>query len=116
MACSSGFSLACCYSGPAQCNAAASVAYKINITVATVCKGITGFIDCRAAWARRLQEVARPRPVQAPARDQCRRPPAVPAPPKPADADGTLRSAQGSPKHASKPECEDRSTPMARRP
>ena len=53
---------------------------KFNITVATVYKGIIGFVDCRAARARRLREVARPRPVQAPARDQCRRPPAVPAP------------------------------------
>ena len=54
---------------------------KFNISVATVYKGTTGFIDCSAARARLLREVARPRPVQAPARDQCRCPPAVPAPP-----------------------------------
>ena len=73
---------------------------KFNITVATVYQGITGFIDCRAALARRLLEVARPRQVQAPASDQCLCLPAVPAPPQPANADGTLRSAQGSQKHA----------------
>ena len=83
----SGFSPACCYSGPVQCPAGASVAYKFSITAATVYKGITGFIDCRAARARRLREDARPRPLQALARGQWRRPPAVPAPPQPADAE-----------------------------
>ena len=81
-----------------------------NITVATEYKGITGLIDCRTALARLLQEVARPLPVQAPASDQCRRPPAVPVPPQPANADGTCLSVQGSPKHASKPECKGRSS------
>ena len=38
----SGFSPACCYSGPVQCPAGASVAYKFSITAATVYKGITG--------------------------------------------------------------------------
>ena len=81
-----GFGLACCFSWPVQCPAAAPVVYKFSITAATVYKGITGFIDCRAARARRLLEVARPRPVQALARGQCRRPPAVLAPPQPANA------------------------------
>ena len=76
----SGFSPACCYSGPVQCPAGAPVAYKFSITAATVYTGITGFIDCRAARARRLLEFARLRPVQAPASDQCRRPPVMPAP------------------------------------
>ena len=39
-----------------------------------------------------------------------RRPPAVQAPPKPAEAHGTRRSAQGSPKHASTPEGAHRSS------
>ena len=50
------FSPACCYSGPVQCPAGAPVAYKFSITAATVYKGITGFIDCRAARARRPSE------------------------------------------------------------
>ena len=50
---------------------------KFKITVATVYQGLTGFIDCRAVRARRLRELARLRMVQAPACDQCRRPPAV---------------------------------------
>ena len=58
------FSLACCFSRPVRCHAAAPVAYKLSITAATVYKGITGYIDCRAALARLLQEVACPRPVQ----------------------------------------------------
>ena len=66
-------------------------------------------MDSRAARARRLLEVARPCPAQAPACRNCRHPPTVPAPPQPANADGTRRSAQGSPKHASKPEGEHRS-------
>ena len=82
-----GFGLACCFSWPVQCPAAAPVVYKFSITAATVYKGITGFIDCRAARARRLREDARPRPLQALARGQWRRPPAVPAPPQPADAE-----------------------------
>ena len=81
-----GFSLACCFSWPVQCPAAAPVVYKFSITAATVYKGITGFIDCRAARARRLLEVARQRPVQALALCQCLRPPTVPAQPQPANA------------------------------
>ena len=51
----SGFSC-CCFSGPVPCPAGPPVAYKFSITAATVYKSITGFIDCRAALARRLQE------------------------------------------------------------
>ena len=53
-----------------------------SITVVTVYQGITELIDGRAARARRLQEVARQRQVQAPARGQCRRPPKPMAPVK----------------------------------
>ena len=108
-----GFSPACCFSGPVQCPAAAPVAYEFSITAATVYKGITGFSDCRAARARWQREVACPLPVQTLARGQCRRPPAVPASaasPQPANADGTRRSAQGSPKHASMPDGDDQSS------
>ena len=97
------FSLACCFSRPVRCHAAAPVAYKLSITAATVYKGITGYIDCRAALARLLQEVAAWLPVHALFR--------VPAPPQPANADGTCQSAQGSPKHASMPHCDDQSSP-----
>ena len=81
------FSLACCFSGPVQCPAGAPVAYKFSIAASTVYKGITGFIDCRAAQARLLLEDAGPRPLQALARGQCLRPPAVPAQPQPANAE-----------------------------
>ena len=67
-------------------------------------------IDSRAALARLLLEVARPRPVQALASGQCRRPGAVQAHPQTTDADGTCRSAQGSQKNVSKPDGEDQSS------
>ena len=73
-------------------------------------KGITGFIDRRVEQARLLLEVAHPRPVQAPASSQCQPPPEVPAHCSPANADDTSQSAQGSLKHASKPEGKDRSS------
>ena len=49
---------------------------------------------------------ARARPLPAPASGAC----AAPTRLEPANADGTRRSAQGSPKHASKPGGEDRSS------
>ena len=67
-------------------------------------KGITGFIDSRAGCCGRLPARAlfrRSPAASAGARPRCWRPPAMLAPPQPTDADGTRRSAQGSPKHAS---------------
>ena len=90
--------------------------FSSTVKTTAVYQGKWGFIDSRAALARRLRkvarprQVARPRPIQAPARGHRRPPPALPAPPQPADADGTHRIAQGSPKHASEPKDEDRSS------
>ena len=80
-----------------QCNAwlQRPLATKFKIPAATVYRGITAFIDSKAARARRLREVARTRPIQAPDSGAG------------ADADGTCPSAVGSPKRTeleSKPE------------
>ena len=77
---------------------------KYNITVATVtlqsCPGKAVAGGCPSATGSGTSPEAVPAPA------------AVPAPPQPASADGARRSAQRSPKHASKPELggEDRSS------
>ena len=94
-----GFSPACCFSGPVQCPATAPVAYKI--TVATVyTKVCQDSLTAELSW----QGGCGPPAAIAGFCPRCRR--------RPANAVGTCRSAQGSPKHASEPklEGEDRSS------
>ena len=93
------FSLAYYFSGRVQCPAAAPVAYRVQHYCSY---RLPGFIDSRAARARRLWEIKSPLPVQAPASGQCRRLPTVSAQPQPADADGTSRSAHEIPRQSPK--------------
>ena len=106
-------SSACCFSRPVQCPAAAPFAYKIQQYYKNCCsipRNNRVLFDNGFFWAMLVREIARQRPVQTPTSGHCRRPPALPAPLQPADADGTCRSAQRSPTNASKREGEDRSS------
>ena len=95
----------------------APVAYKSSTIVATV--NILRYNRIHWQQSGPDKEAARLRPVQAHARGHCRRPPAVPAPPQQADADGMpvpkarreARSSRQSPKAKTEEveELEDRS-------
>ena len=99
-----GFVPSSCFSGPVQCPAAASDAYKnkqdCSYSIPTynrIClqhtAGRPGHGGCGRSPIHGQSICTRPLPK-----------PAKPAPPQPADADGTRQSAHESPKHASKPQ------------